>query len=148
MPFAHLGHAAPPQSTSVSVPFLSASTQVGTAAQTPPAQLPLTQSPLATQVFPLAHAGQDAPPQSTAVSVPSLKPSEQVGTDGTQMALTQLMLEQSLLRTQALPLTHFAQMHRSEALLWVCTAQSGSLHTSQASETHIGHDLLWSAAQV
>src|SRR4051812_5156746 len=71
LPSAHLAQVAPPQSMSDSVPFFTASEQVGAgAAQTPPEQFPLEQSPLAAQVLPLTHLGQTAPPQSTSVSVP------------------------------------------------------------------------------
>ncbi|MES1171648.1 MAG: hypothetical protein ABUL77_00290 [Bacteroidota bacterium] len=64
-----VGAHVPPQSTAVSVPFLTVSMQVGTA-QAPAVQTPLWQLvPLAPHMRPLAQDGQD-PPQSTSVSVP------------------------------------------------------------------------------
>ncbi len=68
---AHAGHPSPPQSRSVSVPFLtrSAGTQVGTA-QRPLVHTPLAQSVPASHILPSAHGEQPGPPQSRSVSAP------------------------------------------------------------------------------
>src|SRR5436190_2129571 len=70
-------HFFPPQSTSVSSVFLSASLHVCTTTHTPFVQPPLTQSPPPLQVLPLPHRLQPfVPPQSTSDSswflIPSL----------------------------------------------------------------------------
>jgi hypothetical protein len=67
----------PPQSTSLSLPFFTASVHVG-AAQRPLTQTPDAQSFPAWQLAPGAHAAH-APPQSTAVSVPFWTWSPHVG---------------------------------------------------------------------
>ena len=64
------GEQEPPQSKSVSVPFLLPSLQEGR--QLPEMHLPLMQSTLTTQASVSAHFGQKPPPQSLSVSVPSL----------------------------------------------------------------------------
>ena len=73
----------PPQSWSVSSPFLVWSEQVGEA-QTPPLQTPLTQLVPILQARPTAHFGQVTPfgsaPQSRSPSRPFLTPSVQFGT--------------------------------------------------------------------
>jgi hypothetical protein len=71
--------ATPPQSTSVSVPFFTASGQTG-ALQRELVQTPLTQSAPAEHPEPVAHrfAGAQLPPQSIAVSVPFFTVSPQV----------------------------------------------------------------------
>jgi hypothetical protein len=68
-PVAHAAQVPPPQSTSVSLPFLTPSEQVGTR-QTPPEQTLLEQSEEMRQTLPLAQAAQVPPPQSTSVSLP------------------------------------------------------------------------------
>ena len=90
-PFAHFDEQDPPQSTSVSVPFLNPSPQVGAAhrcddgLQKPEVQSAATRQPLAAGSPPDAHvlagmsARQVAPPQSVPVSLPFLAPSAQVG---------------------------------------------------------------------
>jgi hypothetical protein len=61
----------PPQSTSVSWPFLTLSKHEAPVAwQMPPPQDPLEQSALARQPLPSAQVGQVPPPQSTSVSLP------------------------------------------------------------------------------
>jgi hypothetical protein len=70
----------PPQSTSVSVPFLTVSVQAA-AAHLLPVHLPLpgnAQSVLATHVALTAHVAPQFPPQSTSVSVPSFTRSPHV----------------------------------------------------------------------
>jgi hypothetical protein len=90
-PLAHVGHAAPPQSMAVSVPFFTPSrppVHFGTW-QTPPVQTPLVQSAATPHSFPSVHffpwPTHVVPPQSTSVSicvavpVPFFTPSLQVG---------------------------------------------------------------------
>src|SRR5207253_2195365 len=81
LPSTHAVQLPPPQSMSVSLPFLAASLQV--AARQMRLQVPLWQSPAAPQLTPFAHflpcPSQVTPPQSTPVSVPFLTPSLQVG---------------------------------------------------------------------
>jgi hypothetical protein len=67
-----------PQSTSVSVPLLTKSEQVGVW-HLPPVQTLLLQSEVPLQPSPVPHAGQPPPPQSTPDSVPFCTVSEQVG---------------------------------------------------------------------
>src|SRR5262245_31640821 len=72
LPTAHLGQPPlPPQSTSVSAPFLIRSLQV-TFWHTLLVHTPEAQSRGSAQPSPSAQAGQVAPPQSTSVSSPSL----------------------------------------------------------------------------
>ena len=73
-PVAHLGAAAPPQSLSVSSPFLTPSVGEG-AWQTPSLQTLLVQSAPITQTLPVEQAGAFEPPQSTSVSSPFFTPS-------------------------------------------------------------------------
>jgi len=63
----------PPQSTSVSFPFLMPSLHVGAATHFPALQRLLAQSAAAMQ-FLLAAQGAHEPPQSTSVSPPSVSP--------------------------------------------------------------------------
>jgi hypothetical protein len=70
---------APPQSTSLSPPFFTVSTQVG-ALQAPEVQTPLVQSVATLQVLFAAQRGQVvAPPQSTSLSPPFLAASVHEG---------------------------------------------------------------------
>jgi hypothetical protein len=85
-PFPHLLEQEPPQSTSVSVPFLTPSVQEGpegVAQSFEALQKPELQSVGAAQPSPSAHvfpwATQVAPPQSTPVSLPFFTPSVHVG---------------------------------------------------------------------
>src|SRR5436190_16938600 len=68
-PFAHFEHIGPPQLRSVSMPFLTASSQAGTA-HNPPVHTPLVQSPPFAQILPSTHFGQVPPPQFRSVSAP------------------------------------------------------------------------------
>jgi hypothetical protein len=80
LPFAQAGHCGPPQSTSVSPPFLCPSEHVAAGCeQTPPVQTPLSQSLPVVQPLPSAHFGHVGPPQSMSVSVPFFVPSVHVG---------------------------------------------------------------------
>jgi hypothetical protein len=91
----------PPQSRSVSVPFVTPSLQLG-AMQTLPVQTPLVQSVGALQALPSMHALQPLPPpQSTSVSVPFFTVSLQAG--ATQTLPVQTPLPQSVPATHALP---------------------------------------------
>jgi hypothetical protein len=67
LPVAHSEQVAPPQSTSVSLPFLIPSEHGWT--QRPAAHISDSQSSFFWHAAPSAHAGQ-LPPQSTSVSVP------------------------------------------------------------------------------
>jgi hypothetical protein len=101
----------PPQSTSVSTPFLTASAQLA-GWQVPPLQTPLVQSPGAPQVLPSGHGAQVPPPQSTAVSAPFFTPSTQLATRQDPAAQTPL--------GQSAPPTHWthapAPSHRTPPL--------------------------------
>jgi hypothetical protein len=77
-PAPHLGHAPPPQSTSVSVPFLTTSAQLG-AWQMLPMHTPAWQSDATLHILPAGHLPQVAPPQSMSVSVPFFTLSPHVG---------------------------------------------------------------------
>jgi hypothetical protein len=68
-PLPHLLGQLPPQSTSVSLPFLAASVHVAVA-QRPPVQAPLMQSVYVVHRNPFAQSGHVPPPQSTSVSKP------------------------------------------------------------------------------
>ena len=69
----------PPQSMSVSLPFLRLSMQFGWAVQVPLVHRALWQSALTMHVSPLGQAAQVGPPQSMSVSLPFLIESLQVG---------------------------------------------------------------------
>src|SRR5689334_12061150 len=73
---AHFGHIPPPQSTSVSLPFLSMSLH-DDAWHTLFEQTPVWQSLGIEQARPFAHLAQ-MPPQSTSVSMPFFTPSMQL----------------------------------------------------------------------
>ena len=75
--FAQPEQVLPPQSTSVSVPFLTES-EHDAAAQSPAEQTSLWQSVATPQPMPFAHLLEHDPPQSGPVSVPFLTPSEQL----------------------------------------------------------------------
>jgi hypothetical protein len=77
LPLAHAEQLGPPQSTSVSLPFLTESAQLELE-HLPAVHTPLTQSVPMEQTLPDTHAEQ-LPPQSTSVSLPFLKASVQVG---------------------------------------------------------------------
>jgi hypothetical protein len=104
LPFGQRGQLVePPQSTSLSPPFLTLSPQPGDW------QMPLThrarlQSELAVHPRPSTHFGQPPPPQSLAVSVPFVTPSVQVAALHTPPVHT--LLPQSLAVPQAMPATH------------------------------------------
>src|SRR5204863_7298694 len=79
LPGAQCGQLPPPQSMSVSVPFLMLSMQFGVAVeQIPPAHGGIWQSGSMLHIFPGGHGGQ-FPPQSTSVSIPFFMPSVQLG---------------------------------------------------------------------
>ena len=89
---AHAEQVGPPQSTSVSLPFLMPSKQVG-AVQTLPTQFPEAQSEACKHALPVVHvAPQVGPPQSVSVSFPFLTPSVQVGAaEGVQTPFEQVL---------------------------------------------------------
>jgi len=93
------GQAPPPQSTSVSLPFLLVSWQLaGGSAQMPLEQKPLLQSLRSKQAWFVAQDLQ-LPPQSMSVSLPLCKPSLQLA------AAHALSLQMPLLQSPALPHT-------------------------------------------
>jgi hypothetical protein len=78
LPTAQFAVQVPPQSTSVSFPFLTPSVHVAATHLPPLEHLPLAgsaQSVFALQFLPTAHVGPQPPPQSTSVSVPFRLPS-------------------------------------------------------------------------
>jgi hypothetical protein len=98
---------APPQSTSVSTPFLTTSLQLGTW-QMFEMHTPLKQSFVATHVLPLAQSGQVLPPQSTSVSTAFLTKSLQLG--AAHLLAVQTLLRQSIGPPQARPVPHLPQL--------------------------------------
>jgi hypothetical protein len=105
LPTAHrAAHVVPPQSTSVSVPFVTVSVQVG-AAQIAPEHTPLWQSLPLLHPAPFAHLPGQPPPQSTPVSVPFFTVSLHVGATHIMVA-PHTPLVQSPLTTHRLPLSH------------------------------------------
>jgi hypothetical protein len=97
----------PPQSVSVSTPFLVLSLHAGTW-QTLPLQTPLAQSPLVLHAFKSAHFVLQDPPQSTSVSVPFFALSLQLLV--VQRLLVHRPLRQSLPAVQAEPPAQRAQL--------------------------------------
>jgi hypothetical protein len=107
---AHLGHA-PPQSTSVSLPFfISSWHRFATHTFDVAAQNVETQSMDAEHFLPLSHGAQTPPPQSTSVSFPFFMPSWHCSETHTCVELSQSKLAQSELDMHALPTTHPGQL--------------------------------------
>jgi len=106
LPSAHffVGAQLPPQSTSVSVPFLVLSLQLDVW-QTLVVQTKLAQSAPAEQLLPLAQPEHIVPPQSMSLSLPFLMVSLQVGV--WQIPPVQTPLVQSPATVQCSPLPHF-----------------------------------------
>jgi hypothetical protein len=77
-PSTHAVQMPPPQSTSVSSPFFTASAQLG-AAQTPAVHTLLWQSAAPAHSLPVPQSAGQVPPQSTSVSIPFFTMSLQVG---------------------------------------------------------------------
>jgi hypothetical protein len=92
---------APPQSTSVSVPFFAPSLHFASAQTKLALQKPVWQSVPAPQLIPVAHLVHCAPPQSRALSVPFLTPSVQVG--ARHVPVVQTRLWQSFAPPQGCP---------------------------------------------
>jgi hypothetical protein len=67
VPCAHFGQLAPPQSTSLSAPFVTLSLQVATR-HVPPVQTPLEQSTAPRHALPSGQRLQALPPQSVSLS--------------------------------------------------------------------------------
>jgi hypothetical protein len=103
-PEPHAAQVPPPQSVSVSLPFLTPSAQVGAwhVLVVVPVHTPLAQSLPTRQTLADAQVGQVPPPQSTSVSAPFFTTSAQVGVWHTLPV--HLPLWQSPLTAQALPL--------------------------------------------
>jgi hypothetical protein len=108
-PVEHGLQTGPPQSTSVSVPFLSPSRQLD-ASQTPATQSSLVQSVSTAHFWAVAHGAQTPPPQSTSVSVPFWMPSVHEDPAAWQMPATQSALVQSLSAAHSLPVAHLGQL--------------------------------------
>ncbi len=98
-----VGQVPPPQSASVSLPFLTLSVQLGPA-QLPLSQIPLRQSLLALQAFPVKHWLQPGPPQSTSDSLPFLTRSVHPAAEQVLVEVEQTRLTQSDPLAQVLPL--------------------------------------------
>jgi len=79
LPSTHAEHDPPPQSVSVSKPFLTPSVQIGDLHR-PAKHTRELQSDELAQAFPSAHFPQVPPPQSTSVSAPFFMKSKQVAT--------------------------------------------------------------------
>ncbi len=99
----HAAQVPPPQSLSVSLPFLTLSRQVG-AWQTLPVHTLLVQSEPKAQTLPLPQAAQSMPPQSLSVSLPFFTVSTQVGATHT------LALGSHTLDEHWAPVTHSTQL--------------------------------------
>jgi hypothetical protein len=96
----------PPQSTSLSSPFLMPSSH---ATHTPPTHLLETQSVPEPQLFPFAHFAQD-PPQSTSLSSPFVRPSVQLTQMPGDTLASQRPLSQSVPTLHSLPSAHGAHV--------------------------------------
>jgi hypothetical protein len=77
--FGHGAQSAPPQSVSVSAPFLMPSVQAGAWQTLLAEQNPVVQSSPLRQLLPMAQSLHVPPPQSVSVSAPFLTPSLQAG---------------------------------------------------------------------
>jgi hypothetical protein len=110
LPLLHFGQLRPPQSTSVSVPFLTPSEQLG-AWHLPTVHTLLWQSEPLVHILPDGHAGHVPPPQSMSVSMPFLTPSVQVGAGMFwQTPPVQKPELQSPFPVHILPAPHFPQV--------------------------------------
>src|SRR5207237_662863 len=106
-PSAHLLGHPPPQSRSVSPPFLTPSVHVGTEhVLVAPSQTPLVQSIAPAQPLPSAHFAQ-LPPQSVSVSEPFFTVSVHV--TGRHFFAVHVALAQSAGTSHAFPSAHFGQ---------------------------------------
>jgi hypothetical protein len=99
-------HSLPPQSTSVSLPFCTLSSQRA-GAHTESTQEPLSQSGPSPQASPLPHGVSQDPPQSMAVSLPFFKLSVQEAPLQVEELALQLPLKQSLSAEQSSAGPHF-----------------------------------------
>jgi hypothetical protein len=94
LPVAHLAQLVPPQSTSLSPPFLTLSEHVA-AWHRPPVQTPLWQSEPPPHALPAAHLLVHEPPQSVSASLPFLTPSLHVAATHFLVVLEHTRLRQS-----------------------------------------------------
>jgi hypothetical protein len=86
----HAAQVPPPQSTSVSTPFLTASSQAG-AWQVPLVQTPLWQSPFTVQVLSVGQRAHElVPPQSASLSPPFFELSLQLAGEHKPLVQTAL----------------------------------------------------------
>jgi hypothetical protein len=106
LPFTHFAHDEPPQSMSVSFPFLTRSVQLGDW-QMLPMQTPLAHSPGPAHTMPVLHLAHPAPPQSISVSVPFLTLSAHVAAWQTRGVPEHTLLTQSPAPVHVLPAVHF-----------------------------------------
>ncbi|CAF1169825.1 unnamed protein product [Rotaria sordida] len=111
-PSSHLGHNAPPQSSSVSGPLSVLSLQVGAENDVPrqitPSQTSLIQSLLTLHFKPSSHFGHNPPPQSSSVSGPfSVLSLQLLISVPRQITPSQTSLIQSLLTLHFKPSSHF-----------------------------------------
>jgi hypothetical protein len=136
---------APPQSTSVSVPFRTLSVHVR-AAQAPPTQTRLAQSPPALHFWAVAQPAQ-GPPQSTSVSVLFFTASTHDG--AAQVPAAHTALVQSAASRQSFPSRHFAQLAppQSTSLSVPFNVRSAQLALWQISPVHTAPTQSVSAAQ-
>jgi hypothetical protein len=135
---AQAGQLSPPQSTSVSPPFITPSVQLGVA-HVVPRQTPLAQSVFTRQASPDGH-GAHEPPQSVAVSRPFLMPSAQL--PDVHCPVTQKFEAQSPFCEQAFPLSHGEQspppQSRSVSLpFWTKSLHVGIAHVSLGPQTRL-----------
>jgi hypothetical protein len=108
--FAHFPGQEPPQSTSVSDPFLAVSEQL-LVVHTLPLHSVLEQSVPAVQALPPAQRAQpDTPPQSVSDSAPFLIRSLQAGALHVRVPAGHTPLTQSPTTAQLLPSVHFEQV--------------------------------------
>jgi hypothetical protein len=150
-PFAHVPHVAPPQSTSVSVPFRMRSSHAGAGAaqtcpaqtrlahcapvrhstQTPSAHAPFAQSDAPEQARPVPHCPHEGPPQSTSLSSPFATRSSHAGAAHAPAAQTWL--------AQSSPERHWTQAPFPSHIvpLSVHAVRGGACSTPQAPATQL-----------
>jgi hypothetical protein len=134
--FACPSHVAPPQSTSVSVPFCTPSEHVAAWHVFPALQILLVQSPPTLHFLVSPHGEHDAPPQSTSVSSPSITPSLQCAeTHVPRPSQTTPPLSVQVVPFEAFDLPHTFPVHVRVAQSVPVAGQSvGARHATQLPE--------------
>jgi hypothetical protein len=138
LPMPHAPQAVLPQSTSVSVPFRTASVQL-VAEQVRPVHTPLAQSLATTQAAVSLHGSGQPPPQSTSVSLPFVTRSEQVASWQAPPAHT--LARQSCPLTQPSPVAHALhpeappQSMSVSSPFFVASKQLGARHRRSVPQT-------------